>query len=656
MISGGEKRMISFGTNDILLEFGTDIILSGISFSVNEGERLGIVGVNGAGKSSLMRIIAGLQKPTSGSVYTQKGATLGMLAQNEMLDSGLSVFDEMLSAFPVLCALERSLADMSLEIERRASLPHDSEYEKLISRYAEAQERFRSEGGYEYRSKISSTLAKFGFGESRRDVPVKALSGGERTRLALVRLLLSEPDILLLDEPTNHLDSDTLYWLEEHLRAYPHTVAVISHDRYFLDRVATKILDIEHTKATMYNGNYAAFTEKKAKNAEILEHHYKNQQREIARIEAFIEQQRRWNRERNIIAAESREKALAHMKKIDAPQAAPKDIKFTFGEAGESGNDVLYAEHLAKSYGEKRIFSDISFTVKKNDRILILGPNGCGKSTLAKIIGGMLAQDAGTLEFGSNVVYGYYDQEQQSLDEKSTVLDEVVRAHEKLGAAEIRSALAAFLFFEEDISKLVCELSGGEKARLMLCKMMLSKINLLILDEPTNHLDINSREILEDAVLRFRGTVIAVSHDRYFAKKIATRIFDMSGGDFFDYRGGYDEYMEYKHSSARAEAAPLAEAKPESDSKAKYMESKRLVAEIRKREKQTERAEAEIEALEAEKAALEAEAAGEASSDYIRLSEIAAKTAEIDEKINAAFDIMAEAEDFLSQNRENGEK
>lgn len=257
--------MISFGTNDILLEFGTDIILSGISFSVNEGERLGIVGVNGAGKSSLMRIIAGLQKPTSGSVYTQKGATLGMLAQNEMLDSGLSVFDEMLGAFPVLCALERSLADMSLEIERRASLPHDSEYEKLISRYAEAQERFRSEGGYEYRSKISSTLAKFGFGERRRDVPVKALSGGERTRLALVRLLLSEPDILLLDEPTNHLDSDTLYWLEEHLRAYPHTVAVISHDRYFLDRVATKILDIEHTKATMYNGNYAAFTEKKAK-------------------------------------------------------------------------------------------------------------------------------------------------------------------------------------------------------------------------------------------------------------------------------------------------------------------------------------------------------------------------------------------------------
>ena len=367
--------------------------------------------------------------------------------------------------------------------------------------------------------------------------------------MALVRLLLSEPDILLLDEPTNHLDSDTLYWLEEHLRAYPHTVAVISHDRYFLDRVATKILDIEHTKATMYNGNYAAFTEKKAKNAEILEHHYKNQQREIARIEAFIAQQRRWNRERNIIAAESREKALARMKKTDAPQAAPKDIKLTFGEAGESGNDVLYAEHLAKSYGEKRIFSDISFTVKKNDRILILGPNGCGKSTLAKIIGGMLAQDAGTLEFGSNVVYGYYDQEQQSLDEKSTVLDEVVRAHEKLGAAEIRSALAAFLFFEEDISKLVCELSGGEKARLMLCKMMLSKINLLILDEPTNHLDINSREILEDAVLRFRGTVIAVSHDRYFAKKIATRIFDMSGGDFFDYRGGYDEYIMYARES-----------------------------------------------------------------------------------------------------------
>ncbi|MGM9664584.1 MAG: ABC-F family ATP-binding cassette domain-containing protein [Eubacteriales bacterium] len=647
--------MISFGTNDISLEFGTDVILSGISFSINEGERLGIVGVNGAGKSSLMKIIAGISKPSSGSVYTQKGASVGMLAQNEMLESERSVFEEMLGAFPALRSLEESLAQMSAEIERRATLAHDNEYEKLISRFAEAQERFRADGGYEYRSKISSTLAKFGFDESRRDVCVKTLSGGERTRLALVRLLLSEPDILLLDEPTNHLDADTLYWLEEHLRSYPHTLAVISHDRYFLDRVATKILDIEHTKATLYNGNYAAFTEKKAKNAEILERHYKNQQREIARIEAFIEQQRRWNRERNIIAAESREKALARMKKIDAPKSAPKDIKFAFGEAGESGNDVLYAQHLSKSYGDKRIFSDVSFTVKKNDRILIIGPNGCGKSTLAKMIGGMLGQDAGTLEFGSNVVYGYYDQEQQSLDENSTVLDEVVRAHEKLGAAEIRSALASFLFFDEDIGKLVCELSGGEKARLMLCKMMLSKINLLILDEPTNHLDINSREILEDAVLRFHGTVIAISHDRYFAKKIATRIFDMTGGVLFDYRGGYDEYMEYKHSTAQSEETAASAARAESGNHEKYMENKRLAAEIRKREKQIERAEAEIEALEAEKAALEREAQNEASSDYVRLSEIASRTEEIDAKINAAFDIMAQAEDFLSQYRENGE-
>lgn len=649
--------MISFGTNDILLEFGTSVVLSGISFSVGEGERLGIVGVNGAGKSSLMRIIAGLQKPTSGSVYIQKGATVGMLSQNEMLDSECSVFDEMLKAFPMLCSLEKSLADMSLEIERRAQAAHDAEYERLISRYTEAQERFRRDGGYEYRSKISSTLLKFGFDESRRSVSVNILSGGERTRLALVRLLLSEPDILLLDEPTNHLDTETLYWLEEHLRAYAHTVAVISHDRYFLDRVATKILDIEHGGATLYSGNYAAFTEKKAKNAEILEHHYKNQQREIARIEAHIEQQRRWNRERNIIAAESREKALARMKRIEAPQAAPRDIRLSFGEAEQSGNDVLFVEHLAKSYGEKRIFSDISFTVKKNDRILILGPNGCGKSTLAKIIGGMLEQDGGVLGFGARVACGYYDQEQRSLDEKSTVIDELVRAHEKLGAAELRSALASFLFFEDDINKLVCELSGGEKARLMLCKMMLSKINLLVLDEPTNHLDINSREILEDAVLRFGGTVIAVSHDRYFAKKIATRIFDMSDGGFFDYHGGYDDYMEYKHSLAqKEELRPTAEARAGSQGKARYMESKRLTAEIRKRERQLERAEADIEALEAEKATLEAEAAGDAASDYVRLSEIAALIEEIDERINAAFDLMAEAEEFLSENGENGER
>lgn len=646
--------MISFGVSDILLEFGTDVILSGISFSVNEGERLGIVGVNGAGKSSLMKIIAGVSKPSAGSVYTAKGATVGMLSQNEMLESELCVFDEMLGAFPALLSLENEISAMADEIERRASLPHDASYEKLLARYSQVQEKFRADGGYEYKSKISATLAKFGFDASRRDVRVKTLSGGERTRLALVRLLLSEPDILLLDEPTNHLDTNTLYWLEECLRAYPHTLAVISHDRYFLDRVATKILDIEHTRATLYNGNYTEFTEKKAKNAEILEHHYKNQQREIARIEAFIEQQRRWNRERNIIAAESREKALARMKKIDAPQSAPKDIKFSFSEAGESGGDVLYAEHLAKSYGDKKIFSDISFTVKKRDRVLIVGPNGCGKSTLAKIIGGMCEQDAGTLEFGANVVFGYYDQEQQSLDEKSTVLDEVIRAHEKLGATEIRSALAAFLFFDEDIGKQVCELSGGEKARLMLCKMMLSKINLLILDEPTNHLDINSREILEDAIMRFNGTVIAVSHDRYFAKKIATRIFDMTDGEFFDYHGGYDEYTEYRRMTIAPEQVQAA-VKTESDGKAKYLEKKRMTAEIRKREKQLERAEREIEALEAEKAALEHEAETEAASDYIRLSEIAAKTAEIDKKIDAAFDIMAEAEDFLSANRESEE-
>ena len=647
--------MISFGVSDISLEFGTNVILSGISFSVNEGERLGIVGVNGAGKSSLMKIIAGYSKPTSGNVYTAKGAAVGMLSQNEMLESELCIFDEMLGAFPALCSLEKEISAMSDEMERRASLPHDAEYEKLLLRYSQAQEKFRADGGYEYRSKISATLAKFGFDASRRDAPVKSLSGGERTRLALVRLLLSEPDILLLDEPTNHLDTDTLFWLEECLRAYPHTLAVISHDRYFLDRVATKILDIEHTRAVLYNGNYTEFTEKKAKNAEIAEHHYKNQQREIARIEAFIEQQRRWNRERNIIAAESREKALARMKKVDAPQNAPKDIKFTFSEAGESGGDVLYADHLSKSYGDKSVFSDISFTVKKRDRILIVGPNGCGKSTLAKIIGGMCVQDAGTLEFGANVIFGYYDQEQQSLDEKSTVLDEVVRAHEKLGATEIRSALAAFLFFEEDIGKQVCELSGGEKARLMLCKMMLSKINLLILDEPTNHLDINSREILEDAVLRFGGTVIAVSHDRYFAKKIATRIFDMTGGNFFDYHGGYDEYAEYRRSAAAPEEVQTA-VKAASDGKAKYMEKKRLTAEIRKREKQIERAEAEIEELEAKKAALSYEAENEAASDYVRLSEIAAETAETDEKINAAYDIMAEAEDFLSAYRESDDK
>ena len=516
--------MIALSVNDISLEYGTEVILSKINFSINEGDRLGVVGVNGAGKSTLLKIICGNINPSSGNVYIGKGKSISMLEQNAMLDSELSVFEEMLAAFPEQVMLEKKIAEAEEKI-------HSGENsDKIIEEYTSLTERFKDVGGYEYRGRIKSMLLRFGFPENMHALSIKSLSGGERTRLSLIRHLLSEPDILILDEPTNHLDTDSLEWLENHLKSYPKTLIVVSHDRYFLDVVATKMLEIEHNEAKIYPGNYSAYAKKKSEDKKALEHRYAEQQKEIARIEAYIEQQRRWNRERNIIAAESREKALARMKKIDAPKADPKNIRLSFGYAGESGNDVLTVDSLAASYDEKKIFSNISFLVKRNDRVLIIGHNGCGKSTLLKILGGKKAKDRGSFFFGSGVVSAYYDQEIQNLDENHTILEEICEAHDDMTYAEIRSTLAGFLFFADDMEKKIAVLSGGERARLALCKIILSKVNLLILDEPTNHLDIGSREVLEEAISEFNGTVIAVSHDRYFIKKLATRIFDMSNG------------------------------------------------------------------------------------------------------------------------------
>ena len=636
--------MIALSVNDISLEFGTDVILENINFSINEGDRLGVVGVNGAGKSTLLKIICGITEPTRGNVYVGKGKSVAMLEQNAMLFSESSVFEEMLHAFPEQLRLEKRLS----ELEHEVAEGHD----KVISEFTSLTEKFRDIGGYEFRARIKSMLLRFGFPESTHGTLVKNLSGGERTRLSLVRLLLVEPDILILDEPTNHLDTETLEWLEGHLKAYPKTLIIVSHDRYFLDVVATKMLEIEHKRASLYSGNYSAFAEKKAAERKALEHRYIEQQKEIARQEAYIEQQRRWNRERNIIAAESREKALARMERIEAPKAIPKNIRLSFGYSGESGNDVLVSDRLAASYEEKKIFSDVSFLIKKNDRVLIVGPNGCGKSTLLKILGGKKKADSGELYFGSAVEAAYYDQEIQSLTETNTVLDELMNAHEKLTYTEARSALAAFLFFAEDMEKTVSVLSGGERARLALCKIILTKVNLLILDEPTNHLDIGSREALEEALLSFDGTIIAVSHDRYFIKKLATRIFDMNGG-FFDWRDGYDSYLAYKaRQKEQAEAEAVFVPKAESASKAKYIENKKLQSEIRKNERIIEKSEAEINKLDEEKSALEEEASTSAATNYVRLSEISARIAEIEERTDELFLMLEEAEEFLSSVKE----
>ena len=640
--------MTILSVSNILVEYGTDIILQNIGFSINEGDRLGIVGVNGAGKSTLLHIIAGTKEPSSGAVYIAKGKTVAMLEQNAMLESDKTLFEEMADAFPECRRIEEKLAALHAEIEEETNA-HNENYQKKVAEFSSLTEMFGSIGGYEYKSRIRAMLTRFGFPETEQAKQINTLSGGERTRLALVRLLLTEPDILILDEPTNHLDTDTLYWLEEHLRAYPKTLLLVSHDRYFLDRTATKILDIENTRAELYTRNYEQFAAKKAEARKALEKRYELQQKEIARIEAIIEQQRRFGQERNFITIASKKKQIEHMEKIDAPEKAPEGIRMSFAKAHESGNDVLEAEHLSKSFGSRQIFQNLSFWVKKHDRVLIMGPNGCGKSTLLKILGGFLEPDAGVYEFGTGVAVGYYDQEQRSLDESNTVLEELCRAHEKLTFTQIRTALAGFLFFAEDMDKKISVLSGGEKARLMLCKMILSKVNLLILDEPTNHLDIASREALEDALLAFEGTIIAVSHDRYFMKKLATRIFDMTDG-FCDYQGTFEEYLGFREKKRAETETPKTE-KPESESKIKYLENKKLASEIRKQEKRLEQAESEIDALDRERAALEAEMNSDAASDYVRLSEISDRLAEIEKKTDELFLEMEKAEAFLSENQ-----
>ncbi len=628
--------MIAISLSDVSLEFGTDVILDKISFSLNEGDKLGIVGVNGAGKSTLFKIITGEYSPTDGSIYISKDKTVGFLEQNTGLEGENTVLDEMLASFSKLIADEKRLDALSAALEET---PAD---EDLIRSYTSLADRFKRAGGYEFRSRCKGILKSLGFDERFHDLSISGLSGGQKTRLALARQLITSPDILMLDEPTNHLDIETLAWLEDFLASYRGTLLVISHDRFFLDRVTNKTFEIENTHGELYNGNYTRFVQLKAENREIRERQYKNQQKEIARIEAYIEQQRRWNRERNIIAAESRQKALDRMVKIERPDKLPDKIRLSFNKSGESGNDVLTVKGLTKSYPNKPLFSDVSYLVKKHDRLFIAGPNGCGKSTMIKILADKLSQDAGDFEYGYNVSIGYYDQENQNLNPDNTVLDELWDCYENLTQTEIRSALALFLFKGDDIEKKVSVLSGGEKARLTLCKLILSRMNLLILDEPTNHLDINSREALEGALSEFDGTIIAVSHDRYFIQKLATRVLDLGVKPALDYMGGYEDYRAYRDGIQSAKSETVADAPTEAKeqylkAKAQAADARKLRTRIRKNAEETKKLEAELEELIA---AMEDESI---QADYVKVNELYSRQTEVEERL---MELYEEAEDF----------
>ena len=613
------------------MTFGSEEILKKVSFALNDGDRLGIVGVNGAGKTTLFKIITGEYSQTDGNVYIAKGKSLGILAQENAFNEGGTVIGETMLARSELIEKEKELEFLRKKIEEGSK--------ELTDRYTSLHDEFVKEGGYEYEGRIKGTLKYMGFNEEMWDTRISKLSGGQKTRLAMVRLILKEPDIMLLDEPTNHLDTYSVEWLEDFLRTYKKTVIIISHDRFFLDRTATKILEIENGKGKVYNGNYTQYAEQKKVDREIWERHYKNQQKEIARIESYIEQQRRWNRERNIIAAESRMKMLDRMEKIDRPDALPESIRLKFNSVTESGNDVLKAKDLSKSFGNLNLFENVSFEVHKKDHLFISGKNGCGKSTLIKILAEKLRPDSGTMEYGYNVKVGYYDQENQELYEENTVLDELWDCYENLTQTEVRNALALFLFKGDDICKKVSMLSGGEKARLTLCKLILSRINLLILDEPTNHLDINSREALEQALLDFEGTIIAVSHDRYFLSKLANRIISFEESGLIDFVGSYEEFCSFKKNGSKTAEKEIQKNETFSSSKESYLNNKKEQAEIRKQERKLKAAKEETEKIEKELEELEVEIENNAT-DYIKSAELWAKKESLEERLLELYEML----------------
>ncbi len=639
--------MIILSASAVSLSFGADVILDRVSLGVNEGDKIGIVGVNGAGKSLFMKILAGQITPTEGDVFLAKDKTLGYLEQNTGFDSDKEIFDEMCLAFPRLVKWESRLA----ELEKLMLDNTDEESHMMLAKeYTTLEDNFKRNGGYEYKSRISSMLVGLGFEKETHSMLIKTLSGGQKTRLAIARLLLSEPDILMLDEPTNHLDIETVEWLEEYLKGYKKSIIVISHDRYFLDKITKKTFEVENHEAKLYPCAYTEYVKRKEEDRKNDEKHYNLQQKEIARLEAFIENQHRWNRERNIIAAESRMKAIDRMEKIEKPKDLPSNIKFRFemGENGKCPDKMLEVTGLCKGYPGKQLFENVSFLLHGRDKMFILGQNGVGKSTMLKILCGKLGQDFGTFEYARGLSIGYYDQEHQGLDNKNTVIDELWNCFPNKTQTEIRSVLAGFLFTSEDVFKKIEVLSGGEKARLTFAKLMLEKSDLLILDEPTNHLDAPSREVLEQALVQYDGTVLCVSHDRYFVKKLANRIFEMRTDGTFDFRGDYETFCEYKNKKTAEQASMISQEKSATDNQSDYEKNK----ELRNKKKNAERklAQTEDDIAQTEKALEENLLLQEKyASDYEKVSELFAQAQTLTDKLESLYSNWEKLQELLDE-------
>ena len=642
--------MILNATN-ISKSFGGNEIIKDANFLVNEHEKVAIVGVNGAGKTTLLKILTGEEHADSGNVILAKDAKLGYLRQINNVDSTLSIIDELYTVIEHILNMEKRMLEMQEQMKHLSG----EELEELYSSYTALTHSYELMDGYAAKSKVIGILKGLGFDENDFDRKINTLSGGQKTRVFLAKLLLEEPDIILLDEPTNHLDLRSIEWLESYLLNYKGAVIIVSHDRYFLDKIVSKVIDIENAEVQMYSGNYSEFSSKKQMLLDARMKEYLNQQQEIKHQEAVITKLKQFNREKSIKRAESRQKQLEKIDRVEAPITHIENMRLSLDISKESGKDVLAVHNLSKSFDEKHLFSNINFEIKRGERVAIIGDNGTGKTTLLKIINGLLPPDTGEIIYGSNVSIAYYDQEHQVLHMDKTLFDEISDTYPNMSNTQIRNILAAFLFTGEDVYKKIGDLSGGERGRVSLVKLMLSKANFLLLDEPTNHLDILSKDVLESALNSFPGTICYVSHDRYFINKTATRILDLTGNRLLNYIGNYDYYIEKREAVEGASnlSNNNIEEKPAeiSDAKQEWIENKIAQAQKKKISNALNKCEKEIEKLEDKLSLIDEEFANpEISSNVGKLMELQKEKTTLEEKLEK---LMNEWEELTLSLEEN---
>jgi ATP-binding cassette subfamily F protein 3 len=626
--------------NNISKSFGTDVIIKSCSFNIEDHEKAAIVGINGAGKSTLLKIITGIEPADTGLVTLAKDKTLGYLSQQQNLNSDNTIYDELLSVKQYILDMEAQLRS----IENQMKSADDTALETLMKKYSDLNHEFELNNGYAYKSEITGVLKGLGFAEEDFTLNVNTLSGGQKTQVALGRLLLSKPDIILLDEPTNHLDMESISWLENYLLNYSGAVLIVAHDRYFLDKIVSKIIELDNGNATVFSGNYTDYASKKAilRNMQLKE--YLNQQREIKHQEEVITKLKQFNREKSIKRAESREKMLNKMEFVDKPEILNDKMDIKLEPNVISGNDVLTVDNLTKGFDGTVLFDNICFQIKRGERVALIGSNGTGKTTILKLINGIIPADSGSIYLGAKVNIGYYDQEHHVLDPDKTIFDEIRDAYPDLNNTQIRNTLAAFLFTNEDVFKYIKDLSGGERGRVSLAKLMLSNANFLILDEPTNHLDITSKEILENALNSYTGTVLFVSHDRYFINSTATRIIELANKTVVNYIGNYDYYLEKKdilgakpitNNTSKSSSSAISKLNWQEE-KVKQAQQKKIKNEIKRTEERMALIEAEIEELDN----MYADPA--ISSDTAKLMEIHTRKEALSKELDELYDKWGE--------------